>query len=101
MAAEYIKGQRFKEALPLAEEAVKLEPNNALAHVIFGKRLLGKRDTTGRVAELETVRKQAPESARTHWDLLRGYSSAGASAGANYEKEELEKLSSLEFRQEP
>lgn len=32
IAAEYIKGQRFKEALPLAEEAVKLEPNNALWH---------------------------------------------------------------------
>jgi hypothetical protein len=61
-----------------------------VAHVIFGKRLLGKRDAAGRVAELETVRKQTPESARTHWDLLRAYSSAGASADANHEKEELE-----------
>jgi hypothetical protein len=31
IAEEYIKEQKFEEALPLAEEAVKLAPNNALA----------------------------------------------------------------------
>jgi hypothetical protein len=38
--------------------------------MILGKRLLGKGDVARGVAELETARKQAPESARTHWDLL-------------------------------
>ncbi|MFI5095607.1 MAG: hypothetical protein ACHQIK_19415 [Candidatus Acidiferrales bacterium] len=74
IAAEYIKGEKFKEVQPLPEEAVKLEPNNALAGMILGKRLLSKGDVAGGVAELETVRKEAPESARTHWDLLCAYS---------------------------
>lgn len=82
----------------MAEEAVKLEPNNAPVHVKLGKRLLGKGDVARGVAELETTRKQAPEWARTPWDLPRAYSSAGRSADANHEKEGLEKLDRLKFR---
>lgn len=84
----------------MAAEVIKLKLENALANMILGERLLGKGDVARGVAELEMARKQAPESARTRWDLLRAYSSAGRGANANHEKEDIEKLNRLEFRHE-
>lgn len=101
LAEEYIKELKFEEALQLAEEAVKLEPSSAQAHMILGETLVGKGDAARGVAELETARKQAPDSVRTHWDLLRAYSSAGRSEDARREKEEIEKLSRPESQQGP
>jgi len=101
LAEEYIKEQKFQEALGLAEEAVKLAPETAPAHMVLGEALVGKGEAARGVAELETARNQAPESARTHWDLLRAYTSAGRSADAKREKEEIEKLSRPESQQEP
>lgn len=101
LAEEYVKEQKSEEALPLAEEAAKLEPNSAQAHMILGETLVGKGDVARGVVELETARKQAPDSVRTHWDLLRAYSSAGRSEDAKREKEEIEKLSRPESQQEP
>jgi tetratricopeptide (TPR) repeat protein len=101
LAEEDIKELKFEEALQLAEEAVKLEPSSAQAHMILGETLVGKGDAARGVAELETARKQAPDSVRTHWDLLRAYSSAGRSEDARREKEEIEKLSRPESQQAP
>ncbi len=101
IAEEYIKEQKFDEALQLAGEAVKLDPNNAQAHMILGETLMGKGDATRGVAELETARKQSPDSVRTHWDLLRAYASTGRSADAKREREEIERLNRLESQQVP
>ena len=101
IAEEYIKGSKFEDAQLLAEEAIKLEPNNAQAHMILGEILMGKGDAARGVAELETARKQSPDSLRTHWDLLQAYSSAGRREDAKREKEEIEKLNRPESQQEP
>ena len=101
LAEEYIKELKFEEALQLAEAAAKLEPSSAQAHMILGETLVGKGDAARGVAELETARKQAPDSVRTHWDLLRAYSSAGRSEDAKREKQEIEKLSRPESQQAP
>lgn len=94
LAEEYTKEQKLELALPLAQEAVKLDPKRASAHMMLGEVLIAKSDSTGGIQELETARQQDPETVRIHWDLLRAYTSAGRSDDAKREKEEIEKLSS-------
>lgn len=94
LAEEYTKEQKLDLALPLAQEAVKLDPKRASAHMMLGEVLIAKSDSAGGIQELETARQQDPETVRIHWDLLRAYTSAGRSDEAKREKEEIEKLSS-------
>jgi tetratricopeptide (TPR) repeat protein len=101
IAEEYIKEVKFEDALQFAEEAIKLEANNAQAHMILGEALIGKGDTAKGIAELETARKDSPDSVRTHWDLLRAYTSVGRSVDAKREKEEIERLNRLDPQQVP
>ncbi len=101
IAEEYIKELKFEDALQFADAAIKLEPNNAQAHMILGEALVGKGDLSKGIAELEAARKDSPDSVRTHWDLLRAYTSTGRSADAKREKEEIEKLNRLDSKQVP
>lgn len=94
LAEEYTKQQNPNSALPLAQEAVKLDPKRAAAHMILGEVLIAKEDSAAGIRELETARDQAPQTVRIHWDLLRAYTAAGRSEDAKREKEEIEKLSS-------
>ena len=94
LAEEYVKQQNLDSALPLAQEAVKLDPKRAAAHMMLGEVLVAKNDSAGGIRELESAREQSPETVRIHWDLLRAYTSAGRSEDAKREKEEIEKLSS-------
>jgi len=101
IAEEYLKEQRFDVGLQLAEEATNLEPANAQAHLVFGELLVGKGDAAKGLLELETARKESPDSVRTHWDLLRAYASAGRKEDANREKEEIEKLNRPDSPKQP
>ena len=101
LAEEYIKEQKFDEAQRLAEEAVQLDSNDAQTHMVLGEVLVGRGDLERGLAELESARKLAPDSVRTHWDLLRAYSSAGRNEDAKREKEEIERLSRAESQQTP
>jgi predicted Zn-dependent protease len=94
LAEEYTKQQNPDLALPLTQEAVKLDPKRAAAHMMLGEVLIAKEDSAGGIRELETAREQAPQTVRIHWDLLRAYTAAGRSDDAKREKEEIEKLSS-------
>lgn len=96
LAEQYIKEQKFAEAQQLAREAVQLAPKNASTHMLLGEALAGTGDVEHSVPELETAQKLAPGSVRTHWDLLRAYSSAGRTADAKHQKEEIERLSRAE-----
>jgi tetratricopeptide (TPR) repeat protein len=93
LAEEYIKEQKQGLALPLAQEAVKLDPKRAAAHMMLGEVLIATEDSIGGIRELETAREQSPQTVRIHWDLLRAYTGAGRSEEAKREKEEIEKLS--------
>jgi len=93
LAEEYIKEQKQDLALPLAQEAVKLDPQRAAGHMMLGEVLIAKEDPTGGIRELEAAREQSPQTVRVHWDLLRAYTGAGRSEDAKREKEEIEKLS--------
>jgi tetratricopeptide (TPR) repeat protein len=93
LAQQYIEQQQFDEALALAQEAVKLDPKRASAHMLLGEALVAKGNSAEGIKELETARDNDPLVARTHWDLLRAYNAAGRSEDAKREKEAIEKLS--------
>ena len=92
LADEYLKEQQFDEALRLADEVVMLDPANAGGFLVSGETLVAKGDLEHGIATLETARKLRPATVRTHWDLLRAYTSAGRVEDAKREKEEIEKL---------
>ena len=98
LAEEYAKQQHPDLALPLAQEAVKLDPKRAAAHMILGEVLVAKEDTSGGIRELEVARETAPQTVRIRWDLLRAYTAAGRNDDAKREKDEIEKLSSAPGR---
>lgn len=92
LADEYLKEQKLDDAQRLADEVVKVEPDNASGFLILGETLLAKGDQKRGIEALETSRKLRPATVRTHWDLLRAYTSAGRAEDAKREKDEIEKL---------
>jgi tetratricopeptide (TPR) repeat protein len=94
IAEQYIEQQQFDEAMPLAEEAVKLDPKRASTHMVLGEADVGKGNLAAGIKQLETARDDDPLTVRVHWDLFRAYSATGRTEDAKREKEEIEKLSS-------
>jgi len=92
LADQYLKEQQLDEALRLANEVVKLDPANASGFLVSGETLVAKGEMERGILALETARKLRPATVRTHWDLLRAYTSAGRVEDAKREKEEIEKL---------
>lgn len=92
LADEYLKEEKLDDALRLASEVVQVDPHNASGFLVLGETLLAKGNLDRGIDALETSRKLRPETVRTHWDLLRAYSSAHRVEDAKREKEEIEKL---------
>jgi tetratricopeptide (TPR) repeat protein len=93
LADQYIKQQNVDLGLQYAQEALKLEPKSASAHMVLGEGLIAKGDSAGGIRELETARGASPDMVRIHWDLVRAYTAAGRIADADREKNEIERLS--------
>jgi len=89
---EYLKEEKFDDALRLANEVVQLDPQNASGFMVLGEALVAKNDLDRGIAALETSRKLRPDTVRTHWDLRRAYTSAGRANDAKREKEEIEQI---------
>jgi tetratricopeptide (TPR) repeat protein len=74
----YIK-IRIKEpeaAIPLAEEAVKLNARLPLAHYILGRSLFEAGQNPRAIEELEIAQKLAPSEPRVYYSLARAYAKA-------------------------
>jgi tetratricopeptide (TPR) repeat protein len=92
LAEEYIERQELDKGISFAQEALKLAPNDAMAHMVLGEGLVAKGDSAGGIKELETARDSSPEEIRIRWDLARAYTSAGRTQDARREKSEIERL---------
>ena len=92
LAEQLIAKRDFNRALALAQQAIKLDPKRASAHLFAGEALVAKGDPVEGIKELEIARDGEPSVSRTHWDLLRAYASAGRKEDADREKQEIEKL---------
>ena len=92
LAEQLIAQSDFDRALALAQEAMKLEPKRASAHMLAGEALIAKGKAGDGIRELETARESDPSVNRIHWDLLRAYGAAGRKEDADRERQELESL---------
>jgi tetratricopeptide (TPR) repeat protein len=92
LAEQYIKMERFDDALALAQEARKLAPKSYSVGITMGEALIGKGDLAGGIHELEVAQEMVPDNLRIRWDLVRAYTAAGRGEDAKREKQEIENL---------
>jgi tetratricopeptide (TPR) repeat protein len=85
LAFVYIDDLRPDHAVPLAERAVAVDPNNPRARYALGRALLD----TGRIQEsatqLEVAKRLAPGSAQIHFSLAKTYKALGRNKEAQQE----------------
>lgn len=96
IAAEYIRRQDYKSALPYAEKAVAASPPSFAAHTVLGRVLVeGDIDSARGLKELETARGLAPGSPQVRIALATAYAKLGRKEDAAREREEFQKLRKL------
>ena len=93
LAEEYFKRQDMNQGISFAQEALKFEPRNGLAHMMLGEGLVAKGDSISGIKELEIAHDSLPQQAQVRWDLFRAYTAAGRFEDAKREKGEIERLS--------
>ncbi len=93
LAEEYIKREDVNQGLLFAQDALKIEPKNGVAHMVLGEGLIAKGDSAAGIRELEIAQDSLPDEARVRWDLFRAYSAAQRPEDAAREKGEIERLS--------
>lgn len=92
LAFEYLKRNDYAAGLPLAEQAVQIDPNSFPARNALGRLLLELGQTERAIKELEAGVKLAPDSPEMHFALARAYSKAGRKTEAAHERAEFLKL---------
>ena len=92
LAQQLVTAGEFDRALALAQQAIRLEPKRASAHMMAGEALISKGDAADGIKELETAQDDDPSIGRVHWDLLRAYVASGRKEDAMREKNEIEKI---------
>jgi tetratricopeptide (TPR) repeat protein len=95
IAYQLLTQQKPAEAVPLAQEAVQLNPRMVLGHYIFGRILLEAGETQRAVEELEVARKLSPEEPKIHFALARAYTRANRREEAAKAREEFARLNKL------
>ena len=93
IAAEYVKRNEYKTALPFAEKAVHDDSNYFAAHAMLGKVLMeGDLDVPRGIKELETAVKMAPTNPQSRLALASAYSKAGRKNDAATQRAEFLRL---------
>jgi len=88
IAAELLRGQEYRGALPYAEKAVETDVNSFAAHAILGRALVeGDIDKLRGVKELETARTLQPLSPQVRLALGTAYAKVGRNADAARERQ--------------
>ena len=95
LALEYLRIADYDQGLKYASEAVTLSPKNFVAHVAYGKLLLGVGKTDHAVQELRTAVRLAPGSPDARFALSQAFARAGQNAQAAHERAEFERLKAL------
>ncbi len=101
LAEELIAQRDFDRALMYAQQAIKLDPKRASAHMLAGEALLARNNAGDGITELETARDIDSTVIRTHWDLLRAYIAAGRRQDADREKQAIERLNDVRVQGSP
>jgi tetratricopeptide (TPR) repeat protein len=92
LAEEFIKEKQAVKGISLMHEALKIAPDDPLAHLVLGEGMMANGDTDGGIRELEIAQAGSPQMIRVHWDLLRAYTAAGRTDDASRQKSAIERL---------
>lgn len=85
LALLHMNNQHPEEAVPLAEHAVALEPDDSRAHYALGCALLETNHVAESARELETAKNLAPDSGRIRFALAKAYQKLGRKEDAQRE----------------
>jgi tetratricopeptide (TPR) repeat protein len=80
------------QARRYVSEAVRLQPGNFAARIIYGRVLLALNNIPQAIQQTETAVSLAPQSPEAHLELSRSYARARRSADADRERIESERL---------
>jgi Tfp pilus assembly protein PilF len=92
MAEEFIKEKQNAKGISLVHEALKIAPDDPLAHMVLGEGMMANGDADSGIRELEIAQAGSPQMTRVHWDLLRAYTAAGRTDDASRQKSAIERL---------
>lgn len=95
IAFEYIKRGEYDQAIPLAEQAVKLSPHSFAARNAYGRALLDTGHPKEAITHLEEGLRIAPDSPETWYALVRAYTRAGRKDDAERARAEFQRLEKL------
>lgn len=87
-----IRAKAPAEALPLAEEAVRLSPRLPLGYYILGRSLFEMGENGRAIETLEQARAMAPAEARIYYTLARAYGKANRRDEAERARETFDRL---------
>ncbi len=85
LADSQIQMNRMSDALPLLENAVKVNPENSMGHLDLGIVYADGARNDDALRELKRAIALEPKSVKAHWRLFQLYRSMGRSAEANLE----------------
>ncbi len=92
LADSDIKLGHRDQALDLLQEAIRLEPGLAMAHLDLGIVYADTGNQDGALRELKLAAKLNPDNVNVHWRLARLYRTMGKKAEANAEFEKTKTL---------
>ncbi len=92
LADTKLKLKDFAGGLPLAEQAVKLNPKLPLGHYLLGSFLLETDQTARAISELETAARLLPNEPKIHFALGRAYARTGRQQDAARARATFERL---------
>jgi predicted Zn-dependent protease len=95
MGFEYLKRNDYEAALPLAEQAARLEPKLYPARNLLGRVLLELGQVERAVKELEEGARLAPNVPEMQYALARAYTRAGRKQDAARARETFQRLEKL------
>lgn len=93
LASVLVQDGRADEALPYAQEAVRLAPRQFAPALSLGSVHLARGDLPAAIEALETARQLGPESAQVHYVLSVAYARAGRADAAERARAEFRRLS--------
>jgi tetratricopeptide (TPR) repeat protein len=90
-----IKQHHTEQAIEPAKEALHLDPQSALGHLVMGRILLDTRQISGAIPEFQIASRLAPANPQAHFYLAKAYRSLGRDDEARKEKLRFDELNAL------
>lgn len=92
LISEYLKRGETEKALPLAENAVRVGPENFTSHASLGRVLIELDQIPQAIRELELAAKLEPDSPQVYLSLATAYGRAGRKASADRARAQFSRL---------